>query len=158
MGKSLIQFFSQRFIYFLLYTAFTDFIFVLFGAPLVSNQWSTFAFSMWFAFLSFAPFLAKFEPTLNNIRRILWDPTSSCEIFTMRCFWGTLLGTWASAFCLVLDWDRPWQTWPIPCVVGALLGDIFGFITFCCGQFPKSDWADSGRRHSNNPPAKVYLE
>ncbi|KAI4488530.1 hypothetical protein M0802_011533 [Mischocyttarus mexicanus] len=34
----------------------------------------------------------------------------------------TLLGTWLGAIVIPLDWDRPWQVWPIPCVTGALLG------------------------------------
>ncbi|KAK2580761.1 hypothetical protein KPH14_011384 [Odynerus spinipes] len=34
----------------------------------------------------------------------------------------TLLGTWMGAIVIPLDWDRPWQVWPIPCVTGALLG------------------------------------
>ncbi|KAL7053320.1 hypothetical protein AAHC03_025486 [Spirometra sp. Aus1] len=158
MSKSLIPLLGRRFVYFLLYTASTDLIFVLFGAPLVRNQWSTFGLSVWFAFLSFSPFLAKYEPTPNNVRRILWDPVNTYEFFTMRCFWGTLFGTWASAFFLILDWDRPWQAWPIPCVVGALVGDIFGLIVFCCRQFPKSDWIDDPHRHPHNCPAKLYFE
>ncbi|XP_012526892.2 phosphatidylinositol-glycan biosynthesis class F protein [Monomorium pharaonis] len=42
----------------------------------------------------------------------------------------TILGTWLGATVIPLDWDRPWQTWPIPCVIGALLGYLIAhFIT-----------------------------
>ncbi|KAG5328207.1 PIGF protein, partial [Acromyrmex heyeri] len=42
----------------------------------------------------------------------------------------TILGTWLGAIVIPLDWDRPWQAWPIPCVIGALLGYLIGhFIT-----------------------------
>lgn len=42
----------------------------------------------------------------------------------------TLLGTWLGAIVIPLDWDRPWQAWPIPCVTGALLGYMIAhFIT-----------------------------
>ncbi|KAH8027608.1 hypothetical protein HPB51_007158 [Rhipicephalus microplus] len=34
---------------------------------------------------------------------------------------GALFGAWIGAVALVLDWDRPWQQWPTPCVVGSLL-------------------------------------
>ncbi|KAH7942538.1 hypothetical protein HPB49_025022 [Dermacentor silvarum] len=34
---------------------------------------------------------------------------------------GALFGAWLGAIALVLDWDRPWQRWPTPCVVGSLL-------------------------------------
>lgn len=42
-----------------------------------------------------------------------------------------LFCTWLSAFVLPLDWNRPWQAWPIPCVIGALIGYFVAhFITF----------------------------
>ncbi|EZA47446.1 Alcohol dehydrogenase class-3 [Ooceraea biroi] len=42
----------------------------------------------------------------------------------------TILGTWLGATVIPLDWDRPWQAWPIPCVIGALLGYLIGhFVT-----------------------------
>lgn len=42
----------------------------------------------------------------------------------------TILGTWLGATVIPLDWDRPWQVWPIPCVIGALLGYLIAhFIT-----------------------------
>lgn len=43
----------------------------------------------------------------------------------------TLLGTWVGSFVIPLDWDRPWQVWPIPCASGAMFGFMFGnFIMF----------------------------
>jgi len=36
------------------------------------------------------------------------------------------LGCWCGAFPIPLDWDRPWQAWPISCVYGALLGYAVG--------------------------------
>ncbi|XP_011686948.1 PREDICTED: phosphatidylinositol-glycan biosynthesis class F protein [Wasmannia auropunctata] len=42
----------------------------------------------------------------------------------------TILGTWLGATVIPLDWDRPWQAWPIPCVIGALLGYLIAhFVT-----------------------------
>uniref|UniRef100_A0A0R3X676 Methyltranfer_dom domain-containing protein n=1 Tax=Hydatigena taeniaeformis TaxID=6205 RepID=A0A0R3X676_HYDTA len=57
------------------------------------------------------------------------------ERFACWSFWGTLVGTWSSAFFLVLDWDRPWQAWPIPCVAGSLFGFTVGFIAFLLSPF-----------------------
>lgn len=31
---------------------------------------------------------------------------------------------WASAFVIPLDWDRPWQVWPICCTYGVVIGCI----------------------------------
>ncbi|KAL0130584.1 hypothetical protein PUN28_002314 [Cardiocondyla obscurior] len=42
----------------------------------------------------------------------------------------TILGTWLGATVIPLDWDRPWQAWPIPCIIGALFGYLIAhFIT-----------------------------
>lgn len=32
------------------------------------------------------------------------------------------------AVAIPLDWDRPWQSWPTTCVVGALVGEVLGSI------------------------------
>ena len=29
--------------------------------------------------------------------------------------WGASLGAWCGAMVIPLDWDRPWQKWPVPC-------------------------------------------
>ncbi|KAF0684399.1 Aste57867_23634 [Aphanomyces stellatus] len=39
---------------------------------------------------------------------------------------GTLLGTYLGTVFLPLDWDRPWQQWPLPCVYGAAYGHALG--------------------------------
>ncbi|OQS04575.1 hypothetical protein THRCLA_20850 [Thraustotheca clavata] len=41
---------------------------------------------------------------------------------------GTLLGAYLGALLLPLDWDRPWQQWPLPCIYGAVYGHIVGVI------------------------------
>lgn len=35
---------------------------------------------------------------------------------------GTLIGGWAGSIVAPLDWDRDWQNYPIPNIVGALVG------------------------------------
>jgi len=41
---------------------------------------------------------------------------------------GAWLGLWAGAIPIPLDWDRPWQRWPITCLVGSLLGHWVGSV------------------------------
>eukprot|EP01132_Coremiostelium_polycephalum_P003169 gene3169-3968_t len=40
----------------------------------------------------------------------------------------SILGAWVGGFAIPLDWDRPWQVWPISCVYGSLLGHILGLL------------------------------
>ena len=42
--------------------------------------------------------------------------------------WGASLGAWCGAMVIPLDWDRPWQKWPIPCVAGAVAGFGVGVV------------------------------
>lgn len=39
---------------------------------------------------------------------------------------GSILGSWCGAYPLALDWDRPWQAYPLPPVFGAIAGYIIG--------------------------------
>lgn len=40
--------------------------------------------------------------------------------------WGSLAGAWMGAIPIPLDWDRPWQRWPVSCVAGASAGFAAG--------------------------------
>lgn len=39
---------------------------------------------------------------------------------------GAVLGAWVGAFSIPLDWDRPWQPFPISSTYGALYGHTLG--------------------------------
>uniref|UniRef100_A0A8C8RXZ9 Phosphatidylinositol glycan anchor biosynthesis class F n=1 Tax=Pelusios castaneus TaxID=367368 RepID=A0A8C8RXZ9_9SAUR len=52
----------------------------------------------------------------------IWD--NSLQITTM-C---SIVGAWLGAFPIPLDWDRPWQIWPISCSLGATFGYVAGLI------------------------------
>lgn len=39
---------------------------------------------------------------------------------------GTILGAWIGVIPLALDWDRPWQTYPLPVAAASLAGFIVG--------------------------------
>ncbi|XP_060043524.1 phosphatidylinositol-glycan biosynthesis class F protein isoform X4 [Erinaceus europaeus] len=52
----------------------------------------------------------------------IWE--NSLQITTISSF----LGTWFGAFPIPLDWERPWQVWPISCTLGATLGYVAGLI------------------------------
>merc|ERR1711962_976895 len=36
-----------------------------------------------------------------------------------------------------LDWDRPWQAWPITCCLGAVAGHVAGNVLGACRVWPK---------------------
>lgn len=41
---------------------------------------------------------------------------------------GVILGAWAGSVVMPLDWDRSWQVYPIPNIVGAAVGHVLGCV------------------------------
>jgi len=37
---------------------------------------------------------------------------------------GTVVGSWLGCIPIALDWDRPWQSWPLT----PAFGGVFGFV------------------------------
>uniref|UniRef100_A0A5K3FK39 Phosphatidylinositol-glycan biosynthesis class F protein n=1 Tax=Mesocestoides corti TaxID=53468 RepID=A0A5K3FK39_MESCO len=159
MIRSTVENLSKFSVYYFCYSFIVHITFILFGAPVFSNVLETLCLSLWFAFLSGAPFLWQYEPTTKNIRRVLWDASTPHEYFACCSFWGTLVGTWSSAFVLVLDWDRPWQAWPIPCVMGAVIGFSLGFFAFLLRRYLTHPFVDRSRCYVNTGDSvKVNFE
>jgi len=48
-----------------------------------------------------------------------------------------LFGAWLGAFFIPLDWDRPWQAWPLPCAIGGLIGELTSSLVLLCNGFRK---------------------
>ncbi|CEP63746.1 mannose-ethanolamine phosphotransferase GPI11 LALA0_S09e01574g [Lachancea lanzarotensis] len=44
-----------------------------------------------------------------------------------KYFIAVAIGCWISCVVIPLDWDRDWQNWPTPLVVGAYLGAFVGY-------------------------------
>ncbi|KAJ8676673.1 hypothetical protein QAD02_012460 [Eretmocerus hayati] len=108
-------------------------VIVLFGAPLLSEQEETFILALTLTALTLTP--ASLHLGVDHALAIFsGSPLSISGAFVDAVklnIKSVLLGTWLGAFVLPLDWDRPWQTWPIPCIIGALLGYVAAnFVTF----------------------------
>lgn len=98
---------------------------VLFGAPLFEDSQQTLWFGVHMTVVTILPLiLSRGHTSLGAFQRTIVDQ-KFCEVpldWVQR--WGSrgaLFGAWIGAVALVLDWDRPWQQWPTPCVVGSLL-------------------------------------
>lgn len=107
---------------------------ILFGAPVFSEQEETFMFSLLLTILTVLPLLLSVGPDvtitiLSSITTYEGDVLSQIAINCLRL---TLFGAWLGAVVIPLDWDKPWQVWPIPCSVGAVCGYIISqfFVLF----------------------------
>ncbi len=103
-------------------------MFVLFGANFIENISETFMFSCYLSTITLTPLYFHCGSSALFLLGILEDPED--QVF--RSFWyvslGAMSGAWFGAFVIPLDWNRPWQTWPIPNTIGSLIGFILGHI------------------------------
>nr|CAB3264861.1 phosphatidylinositol-glycan biosynthesis class F protein [Phallusia mammillata] len=106
---------------------------VLFGAPLFQQMEGTSAWAFLTTTLITVPNLVLLGSRPNSLYQVVvcgkFENTTERYLYFQSV--GVLLGSWAAAVVIPLDWDRPWQVWPIPCVVGALLGYMVSILTSC---------------------------
>lgn len=99
-------------------------VIILFGAPVLSDREGTAMLVITLLILTFVP--ASLHLGVGNALELLINIQSQKDNILAEALRTnvimTILGTWLGATVIPLDWDRPWQVWPIPCVIGALLG------------------------------------
>lgn len=104
---------------------------ILMGASYHNKYEETLALAILLTALSILP-IGLFLGPSKTIQYLFYD---SFELLSYFDVWqlellqynafGALLGAWAGSIVSPLDWDRPWQQYPIPNVVGAVLGFAF---------------------------------
>lgn len=100
---------------------------ILFGAPLLTETEGTSVFALLLAVLTATPLLLNFGPTQTANVFLRFTAYDGSDVHTQICLYTvriTLLGAWLGATVIPLDWDRPWQKWPIPCCLGAIAGHV----------------------------------
>ncbi|KAL1918819.1 uncharacterized protein VTP21DRAFT_2841 [Calcarisporiella thermophila] len=101
---------------------------ILFGAPVFNQILETWLFSLYLSSQTVLPAFLVLRTNVNAWFRVFIDfkAKTSVESAVLYSGLGACIGAWLSAITLPLDWDRPWQAWPIPAVVGTLLGCMSG--------------------------------
>lgn len=118
--KTLIMTFVSSFLFYILA--------VLFGAEIFGKYEQTFMFSLHMSILTILPMYLNFG--FSSLIYIIsgLKPSNSLQQVMHRSFQGTVFGAWTGACVIPLDWDRPWQDWPIPCSFAALLLSSLSYI------------------------------
>lgn len=105
---------------------------IILGAPLFSNYEETISLSLILSSLTVLP-LQLFIGTRHTIIVMLINKLELGKLvaeqyldFLQFAAIGTILGAWTASVVMPLDWDRPWQAYPIPNVVGAVGGHLLG--------------------------------
>lgn len=116
------------------FTLFYALICILMGASYQSNYEETLMLSAVLTAFTIFP-IGLFLGPSKTLQYLFYDTFElSCRIevshleFLQYNALGTLIGAWAGSIVAPLDWDRDWQVYPIPNIVGALIGFIFANI------------------------------
>lgn len=102
---------------------------ILFGAPVSSHLRETYVLAYHLSMIIVQPLLVcyklKYEEfmtlfkTEKIYRTIFSHPALSSAFFA-------IVGTWLGVIPIPLDWDRPWQQWPITLLCGGYIGAFLG--------------------------------
>lgn len=108
---------------------------VILGASVFSEHYETFFFSLLMTILTALP--CVLHVNLENVSTLFLSVFEGTDLHPYY-FWNirfTILGSWLGAVIIPLDWDRPYQKWPIPCCIGALCGCYVGNIFSIWGKW-----------------------
>ena len=104
--------------------------FVAFGAALFENKTETLVLSFYVSVVTVFPCSLSFRLDYRYFisKLLLFEFYSMEELDLIVQVYSVVICLWLSAFPTLLDWDRPWQKWPIPCLVGTWVGYTFSKI------------------------------
>ncbi|GAB1198032.1 Glycosylphosphatidylinositol (GPI) anchor assembly protein [Aspergillus pseudonomiae] len=109
----------------LLATPVLTILLILFGAPLTTHHAETVLCAAHMAVLT-STALIYVHGVDGSVWREVWGAKRPAD-----AVWGAALGTcvgaWFGAVPVPLDWDRPWQAFPITIVIGAYIGYSVGY-------------------------------
>nr|XP_040226918.2 phosphatidylinositol-glycan biosynthesis class F protein [Anopheles coluzzii] len=119
---------------FTLATLFYAFICVVLGAPLDQYE-ETSSLALTLTTVTIFPIILligqshTYQLLLSETLELKSPLTNSyLNLLKNNCI-GVILGAWGASVVAPLDWDRPWQVYPIPNVVGSI-GGLFGMNVF----------------------------
>ena len=104
----------------------TLYVTICFGAPVLADQPETCGFSALITVLAFVPAILTFGPDYESLESVFFQRRNKSEdplghlLFALGL--GSVIGAWLGALPIPLDWDRPWQVWPVTCAFGSYCG------------------------------------
>ncbi|GMH17527.1 hypothetical protein Nepgr_019368 [Nepenthes gracilis] len=105
------------------------------GAPIGTRYLlGTINWSLLMSLFTFAPAAAVFGSSWADWRRIFANTRPVGSVDYMLCLpaHGAVIGSWFGAWPMPLDWERPWQEWPVCVTYGGLAGYVVGMVASLC--------------------------
>lgn len=110
---------------FLLCVMFCFFVgIILFGAPVLDSHEETLMLSTLLTLLTVFPLIVHtgVEAAMQLLFGVkTYSKDTIIEMLVNNAIL-TICGAWLGAVVIPLDWNTPWQVWPIPCYLGAIGG------------------------------------
>jgi phosphatidylinositol glycan class F len=104
---------------------------IVLGAPVGLKYWpATIYWSMLMSLFTFVPAACVFGASKLDWQHILFYSKLSNVVDYMISVpaHGAILGAWLGAWPMPLDWERPWQEWPICVTYAAIGGHLIGML------------------------------
>ncbi|CAL9156287.1 unnamed protein product [Musa hybrid cultivar] len=105
---------------------------IVLGAPVGLKYWlSTIYWSSLMSLFTFVPAVCVFGTSRTDWQRILAysKPKEGVDCVISLPAQGAVIGAWLGAWPMPLDWERPWQEWPICVTYGAISGYSVGMFS-----------------------------
>ncbi|GLA76359.1 glycosylphosphatidylinositol (GPI) anchor assembly protein [Aspergillus tubingensis] len=110
----------------LLATPVLSILLILFGAPFTTHHAQTVLCAAHMAILSSLA-LVYVHGVDGNVWKEVWGAKRPGDVVWGGAL-GTCVGAWLGAVPVPLDWDRPWQAYPITLLTGAYVGFVLGSV------------------------------
>ncbi|KAL6907399.1 hypothetical protein ACP4OV_002438 [Aristida adscensionis] len=107
---------------------------VVLGAPVGIKYWvATTYWSLLMCLFTFVPAACVFGASKVDWQNVLshsiyFTPIDAMYYMTSAPCHGAVIGAWLGAWPMPLDWERPWQEWPICVTYGAIAGHLAGML------------------------------
>ncbi|KAJ4784713.1 Glycosylphosphatidylinositol anchor biosynthesis protein 11 [Rhynchospora pubera] len=104
---------------------------IVLGAPVGLKFWpATIYWSMLLSLFTFVPAACVFGASKLDWQQILSysKPSNIVDYMLSVPAHGAIIGAWLGAWPMPLDWERPWQEWPICVTYGAIAGHLIGML------------------------------
>ncbi|GFP93847.1 phosphatidylinositol-glycan biosynthesis class f protein [Phtheirospermum japonicum] len=79
---------------------------------------------------TFVPAASVYGSSWTDWHRVFahTKPVGSTDFIICLPAHGAVIGSWFGAWPMPLDWERPWQEWPVCVTYGAILGYLVGMV------------------------------
>ncbi|OIT06628.1 PREDICTED: glycosylphosphatidylinositol anchor biosynthesis protein 11 [Nicotiana attenuata] len=101
------------------------------GAPVGFEYFpKTLNWSLLMSLLTFVPAACVFGSSWTDWHRVFAKTKTNGSTDCMICLpaHGAVIGAWFGAWPMPLDWESPWQEWPICVTYGAIAGYLVGLV------------------------------